>query len=148
MAKKYATRPGTTPLKMTTSSQIRRKSVGSTLKYSPNPPQTPAKILFVLLRYNLFVSMFLIISKNMSLKNPQFTCIVSFIAGSSSGRMRLSGSRHLGSNPSPAALLHLRRTKDHQCLRPAYTKEKKSLNESEGPKILYVLLCIYSRVCR
>ena len=24
------------------------------------------------------------------------------IAGSSSGRMRLSGSRHLGSNPSPA----------------------------------------------
>ena len=27
------------------------------------------------------------------------------IAGSSSGRMRLSGSRHLGSNPSPAAQL-------------------------------------------
>lgn len=27
------------------------------------------------------------------------------IAGSSSGRMRDSGSRHLGSNPSPAAIL-------------------------------------------
>ena len=29
------------------------------------------------------------------------------IAGSSSGRMRLSGSRHLGSNPSPAARIKL-----------------------------------------
>jgi len=56
IARRYAKTPGKKPVKMTTRSQIRRISTGSTLEYSPNPPQIPAKTLSVLLLYSLFCS--------------------------------------------------------------------------------------------
>jgi hypothetical protein len=51
----YAIRPGAIPVITVKTIQDSRTSVGSTSKYVPIPPQTPASFLSFAERYNFFV---------------------------------------------------------------------------------------------
>lgn len=48
-------RPGINPVKTKTRIKITRNNTGSTLKYSPRPPQTPNQTLLFSDLYNLFI---------------------------------------------------------------------------------------------
>jgi len=52
----YAITPGKMPVIMTNRMKRTRRSVGSTLKYSTNPPRIPFQVLSVVLRYKCFMN--------------------------------------------------------------------------------------------